>query len=729
MSCPAVNYHRLVRAAGIATSRPRPTWTIATIALIVVAGAWNGASAQLCVPTPDFRDCPDVICPNPNDQCVKRCVLHFPDSGDTIVTECECRFPESCQAQIVGGAANRCLVPDDGSGTVQLPPAGCHYRNPYGDTMDIIDGLPPNSTIASEFDLSSFVCTPMINVCSFPTFVGDCTDPGGSLGGEKSCTNASLMLNMNGTGALAGYMRVINLPVGIEIHTAPRMPGDPVQSFDTDMFRMFGQITLDPDFDLLRVVGGTDFGLPSPGHTTLALLPGGNWAVDSFFDITYRIDFIGAPGGPLAGLSGSTTGAVRYHTGQSATCVGPCPPGMRCRTIRNVNPDGSIEICCECEPIPCEPLPDFSSCDNQVICPNDGERCIARCMRHFPSTGQVLVTDCDCRSPLACHVEAAPGLKSPCTEPDDGTGTVHLPPENCNYNSPTGDTMDIIDGLPAGTTIECDPTHTNFACNPTSFACSFAQPPTCYQPGGSLGGEQSCSDSQLILNMNGTGTLFGYNRFIALPMAIEVHTAPRIPGNSIQSFDTDMFRMQGQIIGDPDFDLLRITGGTNFGMPSPGHTTLTQLPTGDWAVDSFFDITYRIDFVGAPGGPLAGRSGSTTGTIRLATGTGPVCVGDCPPGMICRQRRTVNPDGSIEICCDCVQPCACLGDMNSDGKVNGLDIECFVGCYTSGTPGLGCAVSPDICYCADMNGDSAFSAVDITLFVTKLLTDPDTLCP
>jgi hypothetical protein len=39
-------------------------------------------------------------------------------------------------------------------------------------------------------------------------------------------------------------------------------------------------------------------------------------------------------------------------------------------------------------------------------------------------------------------------------------------------------------------------------------------------------------------------------------------------------------------------------------------------------VDSFFDITYRIDFVGAPGGQLAGMSGSTTGTIRMRAGGG-----------------------------------------------------------------------------------------------------------
>ena len=54
-------------------------------------------------------------------------------------------------------------------------------------------------------------------------------------------------------------------------------------------------------------------------------------------------------------------------------------------------------------------------------------------------------------------------------------------------------------------------------------------------------------------------------------------------------------------------------------MPSPGHTTLTRLPSGDFHVDSFFDVTYQIDFVGAPGSILEGLSGSTTATIRMQT--------------------------------------------------------------------------------------------------------------
>ena len=102
--------------------------------------------------------------------------------------------------------------------------------------------------------------------------------------------------------------------------------------------------------------------------------------------------------------------------------------------------------------------------------------------------------------------------------------------------------------------------------------------------------------------MIGHGTLAGFNRNIVMPLSnMQSHSAPRIPGTTPQSFPTDMFLLQGQIIGDPDFDLLRITGGSGFGMPSPGHTTLTRLgpPGSNWNVDSFFDITYRIDFVGA----------------------------------------------------------------------------------------------------------------------------------
>ncbi|MFQ5417921.1 MAG: hypothetical protein ACE5FL_12845, partial [Myxococcota bacterium] len=53
---------------------------------------------------------------------------------------------------------------------------------------------------------------------------------------------------------------------------------------------------------------------------------------------------------------------------------------------------------------------------------------------------------------------------------------------------------------------------------------------------------------------------------------------------------------------------------------SPGHTTLTDLGNGTFNVDSFFDITYTIQFQGAAGSALDGLSGTTQATIQMRTG-------------------------------------------------------------------------------------------------------------
>jgi hypothetical protein len=466
--------------------------------------------------------------------------------------------------------------------------------------------------------------------------------------------------------------------------------------------------------------------MPSPGHTTLTMLPGGQFAVDSFFDITYRIDFVGAPGSALAGRAGSTFGTIRIVTGGGPSCQGECPPGFECNRSTNVHADGTFDVCCECAPIPCEPLPDGSACELSFCGPF--RACYPRCMKLNPVSGLSIVTQCECRPSEGCHAEVIVPVVNPCVVPEDGTGTVHLPPQGCQYKSPTGQAMQIIDGLTPDT-IDCAPRLQNFSCV-TNNICSFVVPigPICYAPGGTLGGEKSCADSTLNLIMQGTGGLGAFTRNINLPMELEIHAAPRTPFAPVQSFNTVLFRFFGQIanIGDPDFDLLRIVAGNDFALPSPGHTTLTQLPPGNnWAVDSFFDITYRIDFVGAPGSALAGKSGSTTGTIRISTGNDIECIGLCPDGYVCRKERTVNPDGSISVCCDCITDCRCRGDMNFDNKVNGLDIQKFADCVVNY---FGGPVTPD-CVCADMDADGFLStSTDVDLFISELVSKPSA-CP
>jgi len=216
---------------------------------------------------------------------------------------------------------------------------------------------------------------------------------------------------------------------------------------------------------------------------------------------------------------------------------------------------------------------------------------------------------------------AATATGAPCVVADNG-GTAELPPAGCLYESPA-DVFVISDGLPAGTTIEMAAIYKDFICGDgiSMASCTAALPPaTCEGAGGSLGGNVGCYSSVLELDISGTGTLAGFSRFITVPIFTEVNTEARTPGNSFQSFDTEMVQFTGQIFGDPDFCVFQFFAGSANALPSPGHTILTEFPGGNWNVDSFFDITYQIAFQGCPGSSLEGFAGISGGTIHMETG-------------------------------------------------------------------------------------------------------------
>lgn len=200
----------------------------------------------------------------------------------------------------------------------------------------------------------------------------------------------------------------------------------------------------------------------------------------------------------------------------------------------------------------------------------------------------------------------------PCEQFGTGSGTIWLPPD-CKYYSPNE--LHLIEDPVQQAVLLAKPIHQFFVCHRQSGGPGAG----CNQPGGSLGGDVEQFDSELRLQIDGTGPLANYSRTVTVPnVAVEVHSGFQAPGNS-QSFATDMVRIQGQLpAGDPHFAQLEIVGGTANGYPSPGYTSATYSRSSNtWTIQSQFEVAYQIRFVGAAGGPLDGYSGTFEGSVKM----------------------------------------------------------------------------------------------------------------
>jgi hypothetical protein len=199
--------------------------------------------------------------------------------------------------------------------------------------------------------------------------------------------------------------------------------------------------------------------------------------------------------------------------------------------------------------------------------------------------------------------------------PDNGTGTITLPPPNGEYVTPSMFHAYLEQG--GVITAELEARHGRFL---------NVQRRT----GGSLGGEVETFDSTVQLKITGRGPLAGWGRTISVPTRCETHVGPRTPGDPVQSFPTVMYHIEGRVTGDPDFDSLHIVGGSANGYHSPGHTTLTDRGDGTFQVDSTFNVSFRLEYQGSEKGALKGASGETEKTV-VVTAVPPGSSNDTKP--------------------------------------------------------------------------------------------------
>lgn len=572
-----------------------------------------------CGPTTDGKSCKDTRCPNPNDKCQPRCINFNPQNGDYRVLECECGGPDSCHIEIVPGALPQCFgaCPD---GT----PCETRTTTLADGTLNICCGCGPDTgqcrPNATKTGCEATTCPDGLPCRPTKIHMG----PDGKITVEEcDCVEPNLCHIENGPN---GPFCVGGCPQSFQIcqTTLVQTPGG---GFDLSC-----QCECDPAKCDDGNACTQDFCNPLTGecdHLIIACLDDGDPCTIETCDPATGL-CVKVPN-PDCQACCFTSGAPCQNL-LPGSCIekggNPQGPGTNCA---NVQCPGQGD---------CQPRPDGRGC-LPTECPNPDERCAPKCVTFDPTTGRFRVEKCECVNPDECRVVLSPVTTdpTPCLSPDNGSGTAVFPPPNCLYESLDGH-LAIIDGLPAGTTVE-------IAGRLGSFFDIFVE----LDPAG----ERQSWKAVAVLPLKGTGDLSGMNREVQMQMAGKTRTGERPLGEAEQDFQSEMLQLQGQLPpGDPDFDLLRITAGSEFGLPSPGQTTLTQLPGGMWAVDSFFDITYRIDFVGAPGGLLAGRSGSTTGTVRIRTGAlVPRCVGVCPPGQDCHRRVVRNSNGTYTICCVC----------------------------------------------------------------------------
>ena len=193
-------------------------------------------------------------------------------------------------------------LPESGEGSIVWPPVTSEGRPGLTEGWFAAQRLAPARALLVRMNLRA---TPGADMY-----------PGSPLGGGLSVGNDMLELEVFGEGAWSSFHRTITVPVQTFINWGPEANHQPKQGRAADLYFLYGELAADPDFSLLRISGGTGFGMPSLGHTTIEKQANGDWKLDSGYDLTYRIEWSGAPGSALAGQGGTTQSVLGLQAGE-----------------------------------------------------------------------------------------------------------------------------------------------------------------------------------------------------------------------------------------------------------------------------------------------------------------------------------------------------------------------------------------------------------------------------
>jgi len=389
----------------------------------------------------------------------------------------------------------------------------------------------------------------------------------------------------------------------------------------------------------------------------------------------------------------------------------PSPSGQsQCLTDLNGN---GIDDACEV----CAPKPDQSACES-VVCPDPAQSCMPRCLNYNPTTGRILVVDCECRYENDCHVEPdlGPGCQGGCPP-----GTICEETRKTLYD----ETIDICcDCVPQ----PCEPKDDGSGCRQTicpipDQAClpkiiRKSAPDPSFPPAG-VDILDPVTGSVSLQNQSGAVET------VPLTGSMTIQREEPVETDTIGTFQAEIVSMElsgdSASLGLVTVNLVpypRSTGKT-IGSPEPGN---------DFPADSFFDVFVEIDLPGLcgsnnqplplqslginsvppwgdtyetqpgwAGAALLDQDGLTTGYaltdlnlqlppdldewkvidcecmdpemchLEISLAAAPDCVGPCPPGQICQQLIIENSDGSIDMQCVCDQELTEYGDAPEGG--------------------------------------------------------------